>query len=104
MNLTSIMERDLLIEAGRMFVIAKSGIFLSRHDRPDGRNNKTNRTGGGGGGGGTSWTPSLSSLCYGLPASCVNKQDIDHDQHCVKTPCVWRWRGGQWRGGDPVKV
>ena len=46
MNLTSIMERDLLIEAGRMFVIAKSGIFLSRHDRPDGRNNKTNRTAG----------------------------------------------------------
>ena len=46
MNLTSIMERDLLIEAGRMFVIAKSGIFLSRHGRPDGRNNKTNRTGG----------------------------------------------------------
>ena len=46
MNLTSIMERDLLIEAGRMFVIAKSGIFLSRQGRPDGRNNKTNRTGG----------------------------------------------------------
>ena len=46
MNLTSIMERDLLIEAGRMFVIAKSGIFLSRHGRPDGRNNKTNRTAG----------------------------------------------------------
>ena len=46
MNLTSIMERDLLIEARRMFVIAKSGIFLSRHDRPDGRNNKTNRTAG----------------------------------------------------------
>ena len=46
MNVTSIMERDLLIEAGRMFVIAKSGIFLSRHGRPDGRNNKTNRTGG----------------------------------------------------------
>ena len=46
MNLTSIMERDLLIEAGRMFVIAKSGIFLSRQGQPDGRNNKTNRTGG----------------------------------------------------------
>ena len=46
MNLTSIMERDLLIEAERMFVIAKSGIFLSRHDWPDGRNNKTNRTAG----------------------------------------------------------